>query len=556
MGVFLGGFLVGQAWLISTIISDIFIGQKTLAHVQPLLNALFLLILGRGLTTYAREISAGKVSIGVRVSLKRKLFQHLQLVSPIHISTERTGEVTTTLVQGVDRLDDYFRTYLPQLLISAILPVLVLLVVFPIDWITGIIFLVTAPLIPVFMLLIGKQAEKETTRQWKLLGQLGGHFLDVLQGLRILKAYGLSKAQGKVIREVSDQYASVTLKVLRIAFLSALVLEILATISTAVIAVQIGIRLLYGQITLVESLFILILAPEFYFPLRQLGAAFHSGMEGVRSAERIFEILAIPAMEVPENVINLAKLNSLTVGDIQYKDVRLSYQNGERPSLMGVSFSIPSDKKTAIVGPTGSGKSSILSLLLKFVLPDEGIITISGSDLRSIDSTWWRKQVAWVPQFPYLFNDTIAANLMMANPDASNEEIIIASKQAYLHDFIISLPDGYSTQIGERGARLSGGQAQRLALARAFLKDAPILIFDEPTKNLDPQTQELVDEMVNRLVGEKTIVIVAHRLSSVRTADQVIVLEDGKIVQVGKHAELIERDGIYRKLVFQKDPAT
>ncbi|NIV10205.1 MAG: ATP-binding cassette domain-containing protein, partial [Aliifodinibius sp.] len=222
----------------------------------------------------------------------------------------------------------------------------------------------------------------------------------------------------------------------------------------------------------------------------------------------------------------------------------------------GVSFSIPSDKKTAIVGPTGSGKSSILSLLLKFVLPDEGIITISGSDLRSIDSTWWRKQVAWVPQFPYLFNDTIAANLMMANPDASNEEIIIASKQAYLHDFIISLPDGYSTQIGERGARLSGGQAQRLALARAFLKDAPILIFDEPTKNLDPQTQELVDEMVNRLVGEKTIVIVAHRLSSVRTADQVIVLEDGKIVQVGKHAELIERDGIYRKLVFQKDPAT
>jgi ATP-binding cassette subfamily C protein CydD len=380
---------------------------------------------------------------------------------------------------------------------------------------------------------------------------LGGHFLEVLQGLKTLKAFGLSQSQGRVIKAVSDQYASITLKVLRIAFLSALALEILATISTAIIAVQIGIRLLYGQIELADSLFILILAPDFYLPLRQLGAAYHSGMEGIRAAESIFKILDMPTMAKPAIPQNQKMTDDWFMGEIRFKEIQLSYQDGDRTPLKGVNFSIPAYKKTAFVGATGSGKSTIIALLLKFIQPDAGLITISGMEFREIDSSLWRKQIAWVPQFPYLFNDTVTANLLIAKPSAGPEEVIEATQKANLHDFINSLPNGYMTKIGEGGERLSGGQAQRLAIARAFLKDSPLIIFDEPTKNLDVETIGLIDETVSRLIQNKTMITAAHRLSSIQNADQIIVLEDGNVVQVGRHDELIGNEGLYRKLIYR-----
>ena len=550
-GVILGGLIVSQSWLLSTIISRVFQYNYSVIDIQPLLIGLVLVILGRGLAVFGRELSSGVVSIRLRAYLKSKLLSHLQGISPLILTSERAGELSTTLIQGVDRLDLYFRAYLPQLFISTLLPLLILWVVFPIDWISGIILLVTAPLIPLFMVLIGKQAEKETVRQWKLLQILGGHFLEVLQGLNTLKIFGLSKKQSEIIRNVSDRYALVTLKVLRIAFLSALTMEMLATISTAIIAVQIGIRLLYGQISFFQSLFILILAPDFYFPLRQLGAAYHSGMEGIQAAERIFEILNIPSMGSTGNVAQTRYNHISRSPDIQFNNVYYSYQNGDRVSLDGIELHISPNRITTLVGPTGSGKSTILSLLLKFISPDKGMITVSGTDLQAINSKDWRSQVAWVPQFPYLFNDTVMANLLIAKPSASTTEIITAAERAHLHSIVSNLPNGYDTYIGEGGSRLSGGQAQRIAIARALLKNSWLLLMDEPTKNLDLETEEIISDALEQLTSSKTVLIIAHRLSTIRKSDQIVVLNKGRVVQVGSPEKLETVGGLYKDLVYR-----
>ncbi|MFH2114257.1 MAG: thiol reductant ABC exporter subunit CydD, partial [Spirochaetota bacterium] len=428
LGAVIGTLIVAQAWLISTVISGVFLDGQTLEENQNSLVILAGVVVARSIVTYLREVSAGSVSIQVRADLKRELFSHLLKISPIRITRERTGELVNTLVQGVDRLDAYFRTYLPQLGLALLVPMIILVVVFPLDWLTGVIFLFTAPLIPLFMVLIGKEAEQRTERQWKLLGRLSSHFLDVLQGLRTLKAFGLSKRQGKVVESVSEQYATITLKVLRIAFLSALALELLATISTAIVAVQIGLRLLYGQITFVESLFVLILAPEFYFPLRQLGAAFHSGMEGIAAGERVFDLMRTDS-EIPDTAPGMPQ-PGLATGSISFENVAYSYQEGSRISLRGVSFEVPLGKHTALIGSSGSGKSTIFSLLMGFIQPQEGQILINGLDLSNLSLSAWRSQIGWVPQFPYLFNDTVMVNILASRPDASETEVFEAARLA------------------------------------------------------------------------------------------------------------------------------
>jgi len=550
-GALLGGTIVAQAWLLSQVISDVFLGGGSVADQHQNLIWLGVVILLRVGFVFLREVSAGEVSIRVRSELRKQLFGQILKTSPVTLSGERTGEITNTLLQGVERLDAYFRAYLPQLGMAVIVPLIVLVVVFPLDWLTGLIFVLTAPLIPLFMVLIGKEAEKRTDQQWKLLGRLSGHFLDVLQGLRTLKAYGLSKRQGKVIRSVSEEYASVTLGVLRIAFLSALTLELLATISTAVVAVQIGLRLMYGRIEFAASLFILILAPEFYFPLRQLGAAFHAGMDGISAAERIFKLLKMGeekkdsfgevAIE-PEAEIRLDR-------DIHFEDVRFAYQDGERPSLMGVSFSIQAGKHTALVGASGAGKSTIFSLLLGFIQPDKGKIRIGNFSLGKISQDAWLEKISWVPQFPFLFHDTVLNNIRLARPDASDEEILKAARQANADGFIACLPEGYDTVIGERGVRLSGGQAQRLAIARAFLRDAYLVLLDEPASSLDFANEEAINQAVANLGQQSTVVTISHRLGTIENADQIVVLDGGVVRQVGRHAALVGVAGLYQDLV-------
>ncbi len=546
-GVGLGVLIILQAKLLSEVIAGVFIDGLTLQDVTSQLKALLLIIVLRGIVVILREFTAGELSIRVRSDLRQKLYGKVLGLGPIRLGEERTGELVNTVVEGIERLDAYFKEYLPQLLLAAIIPILILFFVFPIDWISGVIFLVTAPLIPLFMMLIGRQAEKETQRQFSVLGRLSAHFLDILQGLTTLKNFGQSKGQRGAIRKASERYAQLTLRVLRIAFLSALVLEMLATISTAVVAVQIGLRLMYAKVVFVDALFLLILAPEFYFPLRQLGASFHAGMDGIATAERIFAILSLPQ---PEDKFSaqIAPGTGFTQ-KIVFEDVHFAYQDGERPALRGVSFEIHKGETVALVGKSGSGKSTIAALAAGLIVPDAGMIQVDGHSLLDWQLEDWQRQVSWVAQFPYLFNQSIMENLRLGKPEATLDEMERAVQLAQAEEFIAQLPEGYETLLGDRGARLSGGQAQRLAIARALLKDAPIVVMDEPAANLDPMNEGKLLEAMAHLLRGRTVLMIAHRLSSVRGADRILVLEQGRIVQQGKHDELVGQAGFYQDMV-------
>ncbi len=542
-----GVLIIAQAWLLSRVINSVFLAGYSLSDVMCMMFILLAVILFRAAAVIGGETSASYAAIKIKTDLREQLFAHIRALGPANIQNEQTGELSLNAVEGIENLEAYFSQYLPQLILAALLPLIILLIVFPIDWLSGVVLLVTAPLMPLLMMLIGDAAQSLTNKQYGALSRLSGYFLDTLQGLTTLKMLGQSRAQVARIEKVSEDYKQTTLKVLRVTFLSALVLEWLATISTAIVAVEIGIRLLYSRMPFEQALFILILAPEFYMPLRMLGMRFHAGMSGVSAAKRIFEILAIPVPVQPSQMSGIEPGESKY--DIIFKEVHFTYPNRSHSALNGVSFRINAGQKTALVGASGSGKSTVAYLLLRFIYPSSGQILIGNYPLEAFRLGAWREQIAWVSQTPYLFHDTLAANIRLARPQATEAEIFRAAALAHLDEFVQLLPRGYDTIIGEQGARLSGGQAQRLALARAFLKDSPFLILDEPTSSFDPTNEMLFQDSVNELAQGRTVLTIAHRLNTVYQADQIIVLSNGKVVEAGNHQHLLEQRGAYFRLV-------
>lgn len=552
LGLMGGLFSVLQARYLSWAIDGVFLKKQSFQEIQGLVFVMLLVILLRAVTAWGSEVAAGSVAAVVKLDLRARLYAHIAALGPSYTAGERSGELANTLMEGIESLEAYFGQYLPQLALAALVPLTVLIFVFPIDLISGLVLLLTAPLIPIFMILIGSLAEALTRKQWLSLSRMNAYFLDVLQGLTTLKILGRSREQARVINQLSERYRDVTMRVLRVAFLSALTLELIATLSTAVVAVEIGLRLLYGQMAFVQALFILILAPEFYLPLRLLGTRFHAGMAGFEAAQRIFPILSLPAVQdETQEAAGMVKHQPHGIsnsGSIVFKDVAFQYPD-DRAALTGADFSINPGSLTALVGPSGSGKSTVAWLLLRFLEPQAGLILTGDTDLKEIPPDAWRRQVAWVPQKPTLFKDTIAANLCLARPDATSDELMQAASQAGIGDFIHSLPLGYDTMLGEGGATLSGGQAQQIAIARAFLKNAPLLILDEPSSSLDPETEDELQKAIQGLAQSRTTLVIAHRLATVRNADCIVVLDHGKVVQIGRHADLLNQPGIYQELV-------
>jgi ATP-binding cassette subfamily C protein CydCD len=564
LGVGAGVATVLQAVVTSRVVSQVFLAQASLPQVLQPLAMLLVFSLLRAVLVWGGDVSAGALARRLKLDLRRRLLQHLFDLGPAAASQERRGEQVAAASQGIEALDAYYAQYLPQLALATLVPLTCLLFVFPIDPLSGLVLLLTAPLIPVFMILIGDRAQAATRSQWRTLSRLNAYFLDVLQGLSTLKMLGRGKAQAQVIGDASERFRLATMSVLRITFLSALALEMIATLSTAVVAVEVGLRLLYGRLSFEQAFLVLLLAPEFYLPLRLLGTRFHAGMAGVAAAGQIFSILeqTVPrssaashassstsAANLPATTQDVAgQAGSTEIPAIQFEDVHYIYPDG-RSALDGVSFTIAHGETVALVGRSGSGKSTLASLLLGFIAPSGGEIRAGSKTLASISLDEWREHLAWVPQKPYLFNATVLDNIRLARPQASLAEVQRAAELAHADQFIRRLPQGYATSIGEGGSRLSGGQAQRLALARAFLQDTSLVILDEATANLDPATEALVTESLARLLQGRTALVIAHRLSTVARLDRILVLDEGRIVQQGSHGELAQAPGLYRNLL-------
>lgn len=553
-GVLTGLLVIFQAYELSGIINDVHLAGKDLAAVMPRLWRLLAIILIRVGTGFAGDLFAAALAVQVKQRLRQLLLRKWIDLGPAYSSGEQSGELATAAFEGIEALDAYFSQYLPQLVLAALIPLAVLFFVFPLDLVSGLVLLFTAPLIPLFMILIGKAAEALTRRQWLALSRMSAFFLDTLKGLATLKALNRSLEQGEKIAAVSEQYRRATMAVLRVTFLSALALELAATLSTAVVAVQIGLRLLYGWLDFREAFFVLVIAPEFYLPLRMLGMRFHAGMSGSAAARRIFEILDQPAV-IRETFAADQQKTALQENRLfeppfilAFEKVGFTYPGRNLAALDEVDFQIYAGQKVALVGSSGAGKSTLAQLVLRFIRPTQGQITLNGGSIESFGEEAWRGQIAWLPQRPYLFNDTISANLRIGKDDASEDELRGAARQALLDDFIRCLPDGYQTCIGEGGARLSDGEAQRLALGRAFLKDAPFLILDEPTVHLDPRSEALFQEAFRRLAVGKTVLLIAHRLHTVMDADHILILDHGRVIEQGHPQALLKEGRIFSRL--------
>ena len=537
---------IAQMALLSEVVSRVFLGGQSLGRVEELILFLLFAAAARAGLVWVREVVSQRGAILIKTELRERFFARLMKLGPAFTKNERTGELVSTAVEGVERLDAYFGRYLPQVALSALVPLSIFLYLMPVDWISGLLLLGAAPVVPILMIAVGKHAESHIQHQWRSLSRMSAYFLDTLQGLTTLKVFGLSASEGETVANVGERFRKKTLKVLRYAFVSGLVLEFTVSIAIAVVAVELGIRLLRGDIAFQPAFLVLLLAPEFYRPLRDLGVSRHAGMEGKAAAERIFEVLNTAAPSDGEAGSVTTPEGSL---DIELSRVSFTYPDASQPALSGVSLTLPAGTTTALVGRSGAGKSTLVNLLLRFMEPESGKMKANGVGISELAVEGWRERVALVPQRPYLFYGSVFENIRLARPEAGREEVERAAELAGAAGFIRRLPEGYETGIGERGARLSGGEAQRIAIARAFLKDAPLLILDEPTSSLDPESEKVVRRAVERLAEGRTTLIIAHRLNTIHDADRIAVLDAGRVEAVGAHAELVESNKLYAALV-------
>ncbi|WP_089100508.1 thiol reductant ABC exporter subunit CydD [Streptomyces hyaluromycini] len=522
LGAVGAGLVIAQAMLLAEVVVGAFQHGHSVSELRTPLLLLAAVAVGRALVSWLTELAAHRASAAVKSELRGRLLDRAVELGPGWLSGQRTGSLVTLATRGVDALDDYFSRYLPQLGLAVVVPVAVLARIVTEDWVSAAIIVGTLPLIPLFMVLIGWATQSRTDRQWRLLSRLSGHFLDVVEGLPTLKVFGRAKAQAESIRRITGEYRQATMRTLRIAFLSSFALELLATLSVALVAVTIGMRLVHGDMDLYIGLVILVLAPEAYLPLRQVGAQFHAAAEGLAAAEEIFAVLETP--------VPASGAGEVPVGaGLAFEGVTVRYPGRSADAVTDVSFTVEPGETVALVGPSGVGKSTLLNVLLGFVRPVAGRVRVGGADLADLDLEEWRSRIAWVPQRPHLYAGTIAENVRLVRPDADDDAVRRALRDAGALEFVDALPEGVETVLGEDGAGLSAGQRQRLALARAFLADRPVLLLDEPTAALDGVTEGEVVAAVRRLSEGRTVLLVVHRPALLSAAERVVRLSGGEV---------------------------
>ncbi|HYH22672.1 MAG TPA: thiol reductant ABC exporter subunit CydD [Azospirillum sp.] len=541
-----GALLILQAWLVAGILDDAVFGPAPpsaarLAAVLPVLAA-------RAGILWLAHVLAADTAIAVKGMVRHRLSEALGRLPAGHPRPE-AGRYAGLMVEGVEALEPFVARYLPAMAQAVFLPFAILAVVLPLDWLSAPVFALTAPLIPLFMILIGRGAEKLNLAQWATLTRMAAYLLDAVQALPTLRLFHAVDREARRVAGVAERYRRDTMRVLRVAFLSALALEFLATVSIALVAVFIGFRLLWGEMAYERGLFILLLAPEFYLPLRALGAQYHARMEALGAAEQMAPLLRdavrgtdaaapAPAVAVPDGEPPRVAVDG----------VRFGYDPG-RPILDGLSFTLEPGTLTALVGASGAGKSTVMALLRGRLTPWSGGVRIGDAAAGPP-----ALRPAWIPQQPHLFAGTIADNIRLGVPDATDEAVRAAAARAHAAAFIKRLPDGYATRVGERGAGLSGGEARRIALARAFVMRSPLVLMDEPSASLDQDSEEALVAALDDLRRACTILVVAHRLTTVRTADRILVLDTGRIVQAGRFADLAGREGAFARLAGSASP--
>ena len=576
--------LIAQLAAVAISVAGVFLQGRTLADVLPCLSVAFLLLAVRAVFVTLRELAARRSAERIVGALRGDLTGHLLCLGPTWLGQERSGEVGGLLVGGLETIEEYVTSYLPARWLAMIVPLLALAVVALLDPPSVLVLLFTGPLLILLLVVIGGRTRAVTERRFLEMRTLSAFFLDILRGLPTLRMFGRSRVQVENLRRISGRYGDATMDVLRTAFQTSLVLEWGATIAIALIAVEVGLRLLEGGIAFDRALAVLLITPEFFLPLRLLAVRFHVGTAGTAAMARAFEILDEPAAgalpapatadDPPHGRAAHAPAADGRVADvrsadgraadgraadvraalveppgIRFLDVSFTYPSREAPALDSVSIELLAGRSLALVGSSGAGKSTAASLLLRFIDPTTGRVEVDGRPLADIPVAAWRASLAWVPQRPHLFTGSIADNIRLARPDASDEAVVEAARSADAADFIGRLPLGYETAVGEAGVRLSGGQRQRIAIARAFLRDAPLLVLDEATSYQDEVSEQAIREAIERLSMGRTVLVIAHRLRLAERAHRVVVLEAGRVVESGAPAELLAQGRAYRRLV-------
>jgi len=550
----LGGLaVIAQAFFLSQIIHALFIEARPRESLASAFASFAAAVFVRAALAWLKEVSAFSAGEKVRTQVRLRMLERITARGPAFTRGERTGALASVWVEQIEGLQDFYALYLPQLALVVLIPLTIAAAVFPLSWAAAGLLLATAPLIPVFTILVGMGAENISQRHFQALARMSAHFLDVLQGLATLKLFGRSRAEAERIAQRSDDFRRRTMSVLRVAFVSSAVLEFFASLSIALAAVYLGMSYLgyfsfgtYGRpLTLADGLFILLLAPEFFLPLRDLGAHYHVRAQALAAADSIRMLLDAPLPGLPGGAMRPADARGF---HIQCRGLHLAYDGGRRPALTGVGLDLAPGRHTMLVGGSGAGKSTILFLLIGFIRPDQGEILVNGVPLNDIDPAWWRRQIGWIGQDPVLFHGTLRDNLRIGRPDAGEAEIIAAARAAGVLSFAGRLPRGLDTPVGEQGLGLSRGEAQRVAVGRVFLKNAPVLLLDEPFSGLDADTERRVHGAIESYRCGRTVVTVTHRLADTHRADCIVVLQDGRVVESGGPEELLAAGGPFRRL--------